>query len=204
MAARRTVLIVSTLVGCWLAMQAVHEFGHMLGAWLTGARVERVILHPLAISRTDVAENTHPLTVVWAGPLVGVMLPLFLWLPARQLQLRGAFLLRFFAGFCLVANGLYIGVGSFEQVGDCHEMLRNGSALWHLWTFGTICTIAGFTLWNGLGAHFGLSPNAQPISPRLAWGSLIGCAILLLLEFVGSAAFQATSSTDAANLQRGD
>ncbi len=187
MAARRTVLIVSTLVGCWLAMQAVHEFGHMLGAWLTGARVERVILHPLTISRTDVAENTHPLTVVWAGPLVGVMLPLLLWLAARQLQLRGAFLLRFFAGFCLVANGLYIGVGSFEQVGDCHEMLRNGSDLWHLWFFGIVCTVAGFALWHRLGAHFGLGPNAQLISPRLAWSVAISSAGLLLIELILSA-----------------
>jgi hypothetical protein len=62
----------------WLAMQAVHELGHILAAWLTGGTVERVILEPLAISRTDVSPNPSPLAVAWAGPLVGVALPLFL------------------------------------------------------------------------------------------------------------------------------
>lgn len=169
-------------------MQAVHELGHILGAWLTGARVERVILHPLAISRTDVAENVHPLIVVWAGPMVGVALPTLAWLIACQTRLSTTFLLRFFAGFCLIANGLYIGVGSIDHVGDCHEMLRNSSAPWHLWTFGATCTVAGFTLWNGLGKHFGLGPNAQPINPRLAWGSLIACVTILVLELATSAA----------------
>ena len=62
------VLIGSTVVGSWLGMQAVHEAGHVLGAWLTGGRVARVVLHPLTISRTDLAENPWPLAVVWARP----------------------------------------------------------------------------------------------------------------------------------------
>ena len=49
------VLIGSTLLGSWLGMQAVHESGHVIGAWMTGGRVERVVLHPLTISRTDLA-----------------------------------------------------------------------------------------------------------------------------------------------------
>src|SRR5438105_1787209 len=102
-------------------MQAVHESGHVFGAWLTGGRVARVVLHPLTISRTDVADNPHPLVVVWAGPIFGVVVPLLLWGAAAASRLPGAFLLRFFAGFCLLANGLYIGVGSFDRVGDCGE-----------------------------------------------------------------------------------
>src|SRR5579862_2329779 len=38
------VLIVSTLLGSWLGMQTVHEFGHVLGVWMTGGRVARVVL----------------------------------------------------------------------------------------------------------------------------------------------------------------
>src|SRR5262245_57967645 len=110
----QAVLIVSTLLGSWLGMQAVHELGHVAGAWVTGGRVERVVLHPLTISRTDLADNPRPLFVVWAGPVVGVVLPVLLWLLAGVARLPGAFVLRFFAGFCLLANGLYIGVGSFD------------------------------------------------------------------------------------------
>jgi Peptidase M50B-like len=63
------VLILSTVLGSWLGMQAIHESGHVFGAWLTGGRVTRVVLHPLTISRTDLAHNPSPLAVVWAGPV---------------------------------------------------------------------------------------------------------------------------------------
>src|SRR5947209_16580674 len=100
-------------------MQAVHESGHVLGAWLTGGRVARVVLHPLTISRTDLVSNPNPLAVVWAGPVVGAVAPLGLWGLAAAARLTAAFVLRFFAGFCLLANGLYIGVGSLDRIGDC-------------------------------------------------------------------------------------
>src|SRR4051812_1656454 len=98
----RVVLIASTLLGSWLGMQAVHESGHVLGARLTGGLVARLVLHPLTISRTDLAENPSPLLVVWAGPVVGVVSPVLLWCAAARLRMPGAFVVRFFAGFCLV------------------------------------------------------------------------------------------------------
>ena len=111
----QVILIASTLVGSWLGMQAVHETGHVLGAWLTGGRVERVVLHPFTISRTDLSENPGPLFVTWAGPLFGVACAdPGLGLP-RDRCMPGASVLRFFAGFCLLTNGLYIGVGSFGR-----------------------------------------------------------------------------------------
>src|SRR5262245_12677740 len=100
-------------------MQMVHELGHILGAWLTGGRVERVVFHPMTISRTDLSDNPKPLIVVWAGPLLGVLLPMLMWGLAASMQMPGAFVLRFFAGFCLIANGAYIGGGSFGGIGDC-------------------------------------------------------------------------------------
>jgi hypothetical protein len=84
-------LIVAFLPLCWLAMQAVHELGHFLGAVATGERVERVVLHPLTISRTDVSPNPFPLLVIWAGPVVGVLLPLGLFLAAKGSKLKSAY-----------------------------------------------------------------------------------------------------------------
>src|SRR5438128_7660767 len=101
--ASRIALIAAVLVASWLAMQAVHELGHIFGAWLTGGRVERVVLNPLTISRTDLAENPHPLAVAWAGPAVGATLPLLIWLLAAIARLPGQRLLKFFAGFCLIS-----------------------------------------------------------------------------------------------------
>jgi hypothetical protein len=180
----QVILIGSTILGSWLGMQAVHEFGHVLGAWMTGGKVARVVLHPFTISRTDLADNPYPLVVVWAGPVVGIVAPLLLWIIAAAIRLSGAFVLRFFAGFCLLANGLYIALGSFGRVGDCGEMLRHGSKLWQLWLFGTITVPVGLWLWHGQGQYFGLGQANSQISRNVAYGSLIVCLLLLLLGFV--------------------
>ena len=178
------VLIFSTLLGSWLGMQAIHESGHVLGAWLTGGQVTRVVLHPFTISRTDLAVNPHPLVVVWAGPLIGVATPLLLWGVAAAVQLPGVFVLRFFAGFCLLANGLYIGVGSFDQVGDCGEMLRYGSSRWQLWLFGVVTVPVGLWLWHRQGPHFGLGSAGGKVNPKVGYTSLGVCVGLILLGFL--------------------
>jgi Peptidase M50B-like len=178
------ILISSTILGSWLGMQAVHESGHVLGAWLTGGRVARVVLHPLTISRTDLAENPHPLVVVWAGPVVGIVVPLMLWAATAVARAPGAFVLRFFAGFCLLANGLYIGVGSFDRIGDCGEMLRYGSQPWQLWGFGVTTAPVGLWLWHGQGPHFGLGSAKGRVHRGVAYGSLVVCLALLALGFI--------------------
>lgn len=178
------ILIGSCVLASWLGMQAVHELGHVLGAWLTGGHVVRIVLHPLTISRTDVTQNASPLVVVWAGPIFGVVAPLLICLAATKSRLPAAFALRFFAGFCLVANGLYIGVGSFGQIGDCGEMLRQGSAAWQLWLFGFVTVPVGMWLWHGQGLHFGLGCAKGRVSRAAAYGSLVVCVALLVLGFL--------------------
>ena len=181
---RQFILIASVLLGSWLGMQAIHELGHVFGAWISGGQVERVVLHPLTISRTDLASNPNPLLVVWAGPFIGVVAPLILWAIVAVTKRSFAFVLRFFAGFCLVANGLYIGVGSFNGVGDCGEMLGHGSSLWHLWLFGAITVPTGFWLWHRQGRHFGLCAAKGHVEKRVAYGCLVVFAALLVLGLV--------------------
>jgi hypothetical protein len=176
-------LIASVLLASWLGMQSVHEFGHVLGASVTGGRVARVVLNPLTISRTDLSENPHPLAVVWAGPVVGIVVPLLLGSAASMLQIRGAYVLRFFAGFCLVANGLYIGLGSFNRVGDCGEMLRHGSQPWQLWIFGLLAAASGIWLWHGQGQHFGIGNPGGEVDGIVTYVALGTLAALLVLAF---------------------
>jgi hypothetical protein len=164
-------------------MQAVHELGHVLGAWATDAQVTQVVLTPTTISRTDVANNSRPLVVVWAGPIVGIGVPLIIWWLSQAIGLPGAFVLRFFAGFCLIANGLYIGLGSLGRVGDCGEMLRHGSPLWQLWLFGAVTAPIGLLLWHGQGTSFGLDSAHGQVSHAVAYASLIMCIALLVLGF---------------------
>src|ERR1043166_7017469 len=107
------VLIVSTLAISWLGMMVVHEFGHVLFGWSSGARVARVSLSPLEFSRTDMQKYPHALFVAWGGALIGSVLPRFVSRSWCRLQWPAWFVIRFFAGFCLVANGIYLGVVSF-------------------------------------------------------------------------------------------
>jgi hypothetical protein len=172
------VLLVTFLPFCWLAFMAVHELGHVVVGWLSGGKVTKVIIHPLAISRTDVAPNPFPLAVAWGGPLIGVLLPLLIWGILCRFRLPGHYLARFFAGFCLVANGAYIGVGAFSGIGDAGDLLRHGSPTWLLWLFGLLSVVAGFLLWNGLGPRFGLGP-AQGRVDRWAVFASVGLFVLL-------------------------
>lgn len=174
-------LVISALLGSWLGMQAVHELGHVMMAHLTGGRVAKVVLHPLALSRTELAENPHPLAVVWAGPAMGAILPALLWGLARLLRHEGAFVLRFFAGFCLIANGAYLAVGSFDRIGDAGDLLRLGMPIWALWLFGAIAVPIGLGLWHGQGRHFGLGLAAAEVRARVAYASLAALVALVIL-----------------------
>lgn len=161
-------LIATFLAFSWLAMQMVHELGHVAAAKVTGGRVVRVVLHPLAISRTDVHPNPRPLMVAWAGPLVGVGLPLLALLLTKAASLPGVYLVRFFAGFCLVANGVYLGAGAFFALGDAGEIMAFGSPRWLLVAFGLATIPMGLALWNGLGPSFGLGAAQGRVSRKAA------------------------------------
>lgn len=171
------ILIVATLLLAWLLMQAVHEFGHALFGWLTAGEVRRVVLHPLTISRTELDANPLPLLVCWAGPMFGSIVPLMFWLIACVTKWSGEFWLRFFAGFCQIANGAYLAVGSFDHIGDAGDLLKHGSPIWTLWLFGAITITVGLRLWHGLGARFGFGPQGQPVG----WRSVMVVVGLLIL-----------------------
>ncbi len=80
------------------------------------------------------------------------------------------YLAAFFAGFCCLANGLYLGAGSFGGVGDAGDLLRHGAARWELWLFGVPVSILGLWLWNGLGPQFGFGPANGQVDLRVAVG----------------------------------
>ena len=186
------VLIGSTLVFSWLAMHAVHELGHVVGAMLSGGQVAQVILHPAKISQTRLAENPHPQFVAWMGPLFGIALPGAMMLFARVANCRGWYVLQFFAGFCLVANGAYLAFGSIGRIGDAGDLLRHGAAPMLLWLFGLVTIPTGLWLWNGLGPHFGLSSDGR-VDRAVAYVMLTLVVVLIVLELAFASPLQGTS-----------
>jgi hypothetical protein len=180
------ILLIGSFIGfSWLALQAVHELGHVIGAVTTGGTVTRVVLHPCTISRTDVHPNPHALFEVWAGPIVGVLLPCVIYLLALALRSPGVFLFRFFAGFCLIANGVYIGAAWLAEGGaDAGDLLRLGASHWQLVLFGLLTVPLGFYLWHGLGPKFGLGTAKGVVNQSAALTSVSLFVILATVEIL--------------------
>jgi hypothetical protein len=180
--ARQILFVAALLALSWLGMMAVHELGHVIGAVVTGGSVQRCVLHPLTISRTDVSPNPHPVAVVWMGPIVGGALPLvaLACVPPRFAFARRV--AQFFAGFCLIANGAYLAVGWIDRVGDCGEMLRNGVPVWWLWAFGGVAMAGGLYLWHRLGSmrHFLDTPSL--VTRPMAYGAAVVLAVIIAIE----------------------
>jgi hypothetical protein len=178
-------LAVSTLALSWQGMMVVHEFGHVLFAWLSGGSVARVVLSPLEFSRTDLQKDPHPMFVAWGGAVVGVVLPLLVSFAWRGLRWRGWYIWQFFAGFCLIANGLYFAVVSFiPNATDPGDLMRAGSPQWPLVLFGVITFPMGFFLWNGLGPHFGLGKGERTVDRSAAIATFACLLVLIVIELL--------------------
>ena len=175
-------LIASFIALSWLSFMVVHEFGHVATAWLSGGSVSRVVLHPIQISWTAFAQNPHPQLVAWGGPVLGSLLPLGFLAAARTLRSPGLYLFRFFAGFCLVANGLYLLVDAFERGGDGGTLLRHGASQWQLCAFAALAAPIGFWLWHGLGRHFGFGAAHGSVSRGAAITSACLLAFVVAIE----------------------
>ncbi len=169
-----------------LLAMACHEAGHVLAALATGGTVEALVLSPVAFSRTDLSHNPEPLIVVWAGPIIGVLLPALLCLMISGLartRLAVPVLLRwwavFFAGLCGLMNGAYLTLGWIDRVGDAGDMMRLGTPIPVMIVVGL--AMFAFGLWFGhrLGPRLGLAGmrNGQ------AWGVLVPAVLVIGIGF---------------------
>jgi hypothetical protein len=177
---RQLILLASLLTASWLGMMLVHESGHALAAWLTGGQVVRIVWHPLVFSETVVDPNPHPLAVVWGGPIVGVILPLVLAGLASWRRWTFHYLCMFFAGFCLISNGLYLGLGWIDRVGDAGDLLHWQTSVGLLVGFGLLSVPLGLWMWHRASPALGFGPSPQPIvSTHLI--AITGVAVVLLV-----------------------
>ncbi|HVX14377.1 MAG TPA: M50 family metallopeptidase [Pirellulales bacterium] len=177
-------LVFATLstTAAWLAMTAVHELGHVLTARLSGGRVMHVELPPRGLGHTQVSRNPHPRLVAWGGPLGGSLMGLAPLIFLRRSEVA-RWLARFFGGFCLIANGAYVGVGAFlgdpNGADDAHELLRHGAPLWQLALFGLATGTAGLGVWHRLGPAIGFIRASSLAGPR-TFAALAALIVALL------------------------
>ena len=175
------------LTFCWLAMMWIHEAGHALATVAAGGHVQRVVLSPIAFSRTDVSQNPSPITEVWAGPIFGALAPVLLAGSARLISGRSPALLPLLAGFCLIANGGYLLYGVFDPIGDANTILTHGGQRWHLLAFGLPATASGLALWHTLGSRLGLIGNSRYTATSIC----IAASVAVVLAALGAAFFPA-------------
>ena len=158
----RIIICVLALYPAWLAMMALHETGHVLHAWFSGVKVASVDLPLLGFSQTHLGRNPHPGFVAWGGAIWGSAIPLALHalLHVRRTHVPRAVAIaaQFFAGFCLIANGAYLGVGWLTRAGDAGDLVDLGNPPWVLVAFGFTTVTAGLYLWHRLG----LPPTHAP------------------------------------------
>lgn len=179
----QALLIAATTGFSWLMMMVVHELGHVLHAWLSGGRVVRVVLDPLSFSRTDVLPNPHPLWVAIGGAVWGCLIPLGILSLVRNTARRYTYLAAYFAGFCLIANGVYLAAGSFfPGADDAGVAMHHGAAQWHLLVAGIPTAAAGLYLLNGLGPHFRLGSANGKVDRKAAIGTTVALVIVVVVE----------------------
>jgi hypothetical protein len=180
--AARLALLTTSVASCWLLFMAVHEFGHVLAAWATGGHVARVVLSPLSLSRTDVTPNPHPMVEVWGGPAFGAAVPLLLWALWRAVRRPGALWLQGFAGFCLIANGLYIASGAAFAAGDTEELLRLGTPRVVLALLGAPAAGTGLYLLHRLGPALGTGQlDSRRARSAARWSGAALCALVIVM-----------------------
>lgn len=143
-------LLPPLLYASWLAMMATHELGHVLHAWVSGATVSAVRVPWVGFSITEFSTNPHPHFVAWGGAVWGSLLPALAWLLFERMRWRGRGALQFFAGFCLIANGAYLGAGWLARAGDAADLLRHGTPAWVLVVCGASGLGARLYLWHRL------------------------------------------------------
>jgi hypothetical protein len=111
------------LLWAWVVMTVTHELGHVIAGLIGGARLIDLELRPWHLPHSDLVHDEHPLLTLWAGPVLGCLLPLL-----------GASVLRhpecwFVAWFCVVANGTYLLLGYYSGDGelDSTKLIRAGA-----------------------------------------------------------------------------
>ena len=180
------VLLIPLGLLCWLGMMAVHEFGHMLHAWISGGVVINVVLHPLEISRTDVSPNPNPAFVAWGGLVWGSVIPLIAFLAALRWFRSAEFYASISAGFCLIANGVYFAAGSVSPVGDTRVLRSLGTSPAVFAVAGLPIAALGLYVWHRLDAAVSAGTCAVPATVKHGIALTTLLAITALLEIAVS------------------
>ena len=138
--AKRILILAAMICTSWCIMTLTHEVGHILGGWCCGATLTDYDLLPWHLPYSFFNPDPHPLVTLWAGPILGVFVPLLIAVAIRRDWSW------FVAYFCVLANGTYIAVGWFSNDAqlDTTKLLQNGAHPISLLLYCITTIVAGY------------------------------------------------------------
>ena len=110
------------LLAGWCFMNATHEAGHVVGGWLGGGTLVDFWPGPWPPAHSRFDPDPHPALTLWAGPLLGCVVPVAFALIVRRTWAW------FLADFCVLANGSYLAVAWWtgDRLLDTPRLLAAG------------------------------------------------------------------------------
>lgn len=199
MSTKIVTLMLVWLLLCLQVMLFLHEVGHLIAAKLMFVQITYLDLFPLRINSLlfDAGGSNQWLKsnlIVASGFVLGSLLPM-LSFPFWRIQsgFVGIFL-KSLSSFCVLANGLYLMLGSIELLGssanwtpnftDSGLLISSGCPAWILIIAGGTVAGAGYWLLSRLARQYW---KAEQLS-RISWKSVaawsLTLAALLALQFV--------------------
>lgn len=132
---RRILLFTVLLIASWVMMTLTHELGHIIGGWLGGATLTDHDLAPWHLPYSTHSPDPIPLLTLWAGPMLGVLVPVVFALAVRRKWVW------FIADFCVLANGAYLALAwaSGDRLLDTPRLLEAGTPPF---TIALYCSVA--------------------------------------------------------------
>jgi hypothetical protein len=128
------------LLVSWVVMCTTHEFGHILGGWLSGGTLQRAELRPWKLPFSIFNPDPRPLVTLWSGPIFGSVLPVIVSLVLRR---RWSC---FVTWFCVLANGAYLATAWYAggALLDTNRMFAAGASKWSVLAFIAITFMVGY------------------------------------------------------------
>ena len=170
--------MLGSIIIAFNGMVLVHEFGHVVGLWVSGGAVDYVQVSPIDFGFTARARDPHPLFVTWAGPLLGSAFPVAILLVVIVAAPRWIVPALMLAVVAFLANGTYLAIGVFSRVGDAGDLMRRGMLAWVLVAVGAPLVGAGVYLASFLRSVLRVGPPETTLAQTVF---IVGLPIALYL-----------------------
>lgn len=119
----------------WVVMTQVHEWGHVIGGYLSGGQLIALDVWPWHLPLSIFEPDPQPLITLWSGLLLGIAVPFMVALVFRMPEVW------FVSHFCWLANGSYISLAwiSGDRYLDTTKLLEHGAPAWSI---GLYCLVS--------------------------------------------------------------